>query len=470
MFNTTCLGLAQHYANTLYDMSLVILPTDDDSELHEVMSLIPEDVLDVIDDPDNVQLISDHLEVLSNSLDPIVDDWTTALENTIKVLSSTVAPLYVDYLESAQAKLQEIEIPNESALYSVNIVDVPDWFLYDEAWFKDQNRSTLPVFNSLPSLRYDPLNDPNLKSILKSSISRYDTTAWLERTMASPLKATSAVFDGKGSSVYLTSLFASQDIFSRINDATMCILLTKLMEDSPPEALQINVNEYRMYLRNVRLLAQANITRALPLLRVYNTTNRLIINSDLDKHIIYVYGTVYREHYLTKGGITDALLGRLISRDTTSSSTDILANIKAYMEVWNNFVNNSRVINKRAYITHVKRVLRWMVDQMRLSAYEASTYRMEEGDFLPSEIKQDMFSIIDKITIADLDTIDMLAAKIIGMGRFSQLGAYDFITDMIECKLTCASHDSRSALFVAVTNHIATYIASKIKVQPIIRR
>jgi hypothetical protein len=459
--------MANLYSDALYVSGQAIVPSMFEGELHEAMSLIPDDIIYALSDSSMIPYVADHLTQMEELYDPIVDRWVDALDSAIEILVSTVAPAYVEYLDQANLTLMEMDVITEANSYYVEMVGFPDWFLNSSAWFNDQNKGTTPNFQALPELRFNPMASPPHVEILKQMCASAGGTTWLNQVIHSRLPALNAVFDGVGSSQYLNAKFNEQNPFDRVNDAVMILLLTRIMADSPPESLAINVQAYNMYLRNVKLLAQSAITKAMPLINIYNQQQKMVISCEPGLKRIRVVGTIFERDYAAKGGAIDALLGLLISSDGARNAPDILNNQKKYMELWIMYRAQSQLNRSATYLAQTKRVLRRLIDTMRVTELEVMHHGVEEGSILPEHVRKQMFDYINELTITDIDKLDLAAAKIIGLGRFDFTPAYGFLVDMIAAKVDNTHVTANAAMYAAVKNHIAKYLVQNIEVKKV---
>lgn len=467
MLSKASLSMASLYADALYVNGQAIVPSMFEGELHEALSLIPDDILNALSDVDMIPYVADHLEQMEDLYDPIVERWVDVLDNTIATLTSTVVPAYVDYLEQASVTLAEMDVTTEADCYYVEMVGSPDWFMNSSAWFSDQNKGTTPNFPALPELRFNPMASPPHMDILQQMCASAGGSSWLSQVIHTRLPALNAVFDGVGSSQYLNAKFNEQNPFDRVNDAVMILLLTRIMADSPPEALTINVPAYNMYLRNVKLLAQATITKALPLINIYMQQQKLVISCDPALKCIRVVATIFEKDYESKGGAIDSLLGLLISSDGARNVPDILNNQKKYMELWLMYRAQSQLNRSSIQLSQSKRVLRRLVDGMRVTELEVMHHGVEEGSILPDHVRSQMFDYINELTNTDIDNLDLAAAKVIGLGRFNFTPAYGFLVDMIAAKADNDYVTASAAMYAAVRNHIAKYLVQNIEVKKV---
>lgn len=469
MFNANSLGVAYLYAGQLEQDGFFLQPTVIESDIHEAMSLIPEHIysdLDALDSsPDNANLIAASLEGASELYEPIVDRWVQALDAAIEVLTRVVVPVYTDYLVAAKA-ITDIEPESIGSSYQIELVDTPAWFLTNPTWYTDQNRGTVPSFSALPELKMSPLATPSVINGLNMLCSTQEANNWLKSAIHTNLLAVKAAFDGIGSSAYLLSLFNKEDVHTRINDAVLLILITKVLSDDPPNTINVDTAKYHMYLRNLRLLAQHVITTAKPLLDIHLKQEVLVLEQLVHLKTIRIWKHTYKT-YTEKGGTADALLGLLISSRKARSVSDVLDIQKILTETWLAFLANDKVTSKTAQVVNAKRLLRRIVDTMRVTEYEATSGALhttvEPGDILDEQTRNNMFDYINEITDKDLGQLELTVARIVGLGRFGYLSAYDFLADMIKAKIHCEQHDSYSALYAATRAHIVRYIAKSIE-------
>ena len=469
MINASSLGVAYLYAGQLADDGVFIEPSVTESDIHEAMSLIPEHVFTDLDtlatSPDNANIVASSLEHASELYDPIVDRWAQALDTAIEVLTKVVVPVYTEYLIAAK-DITDIEPDSIGSSYQIELVDTPAWFLDNPSWFTDQNRGTTPSFQALPELKLSPLSSPSVINGLNMLCSLPEAYNWLKSAIHSNLPAVKAAFDGIGSSAYLLSVFNKEDVQARINDATLLILLTKVLGEEPPNTINIDNASYHMYLRNLRLLAQHVITTARPLLDMHLKQEVLVLEQLVHLRTIRIWKHTYKT-YVEKGGTADALLGLLISDRRSRSVSDVLGIQRMLTETWLAFLANDKVTSKTTQLVNAKRLLRRSVDTMRITEYEANCGALhttvEAGDILDEHTRRTMFDYINEITDKDLGQIELTAARIIGLGRFGYLSAHEFLEDMIKAKIHCEQHDSYSALYAATRAHIVRYIARSIQ-------
>lgn len=469
MFNANSLGVAYLYADQLGLDSVYLQPTAVESDIHEAMSLIPEHFfsdLDSLDEgPDNANLLAASLEHVGELYTPIVDRWVSALDTAIEVLTKVVVPVYTDYLTAAK-EIRSIEPESALYAYQIEFVDTPMWFLNNPSWFTDNNRGTIPSFQALHEFKFSPLNSPAVLNGLNVLCSTTEASNWLKSTLHLQLPVFKAAFDGIGSSSYLLSLFNKEDAHTRVIEATLLILVTKVLGDDPPKDINIDTNKYTLYLRNLRLLAQHVITVVKPLLDMHLKSDLLVLEQLVHNKTIKVWKHTYNK-YIEQGGTADALLGLLISNRRARSVSEVLAMQKVLTETWISFIASDAITSKDITLTNAKRLLRRFIDTMRVTEYEAESGMLspntEAGMPLDEQTRKAMFDYINHITDTDLGQIELTVAKIVGLGRFGYLPAYEFLEDMIKAKIHCDHHDSYSALYAASMSHIVRYIAKSIE-------
>ena len=475
MFNAITIELARQAATDLGDSALIVIP-DGDSPLHTPLSLVNTGTMQAMLDPSAVEQVIASLEALNPVMDDLALGWADSIQTTVQTINQLVVPKYVQLVEELDDSIAQVKAnpPSSADECRLEVIDVPNWYLDNSRWFTPKTYTTIPSFNGLRS----PIPDPRQNNSIMNAVCR---TIGSEKDIANHrysyilrhnfLPATGAAFRADKDSRFLLGLFNKQQPFNRINDAVALSVLAGAVLKMPQDAEMLDSSEeYLTYLNNLVRLANYVINTTLPIIRMYESSQVLIISSSMRDQQIQVISTVY-ENYLTEGGTSDALLGVLVSGKNVTEKKEVLANQANFINQWIQFRAEQLANNNKIFITAMKRIMRQKVDALGADSFEAKTYGLEEEDRLPSGIKERMFKVIDDFSLNDFNNLEVCAAKLLGQGRYSDTKVYEFLMDIVNISNAAMSMPRADmkelVLNYAIKNMLIRYLTTLLKLSDI---
>ncbi|MBB5409296.1 hypothetical protein HDG34_003237 [Paraburkholderia sp. HC6.4b] len=234
------------------------------------------------------------------------------------------------------------------------------------------------------------------------------------------------------------------------------LLARKLLDEKPPEGVEMPLANYRAQLAGFRNQAGGALTRALE--RIERALKNGLLVREIAGSKTVVYEPVYRD-YLEKGGSNEMLFANALSRPFMMSTTDLLEHKNALASRW---ATHSALISTAESNQRYNKVIELLELHFRSQLNEAT-----EGEDTTAQNRDTVLKLfrdcLKHVTESDLNDLYAVCLKLVCRARFYTTDAERILTGMELARARNPSLSPREAATASIVDYIAWWVATQMR-------